>query len=127
MTPTDEERLHAIEEIVVEATMEPFDIGPCYIAGPLPMVKKHAGEFMQVTEDRMLGVFHQLLGRIEKKFPDTIERVNRRVCAVERLERDLAEALALLREGDWRTEPEDVRQRRAALLAKHSEKPCADS
>lgn len=122
MTPTDEERLHAIEEIIVEATMEPFDIGPCYIAGPLPMAKKHAGEFMPVTEDRMLGVFHQLLGRIEAKLPDTIERANRRACAVERLERDLAEALALLRTyGSVFPLSDDPRL--AALLAKHPEKP----
>jgi hypothetical protein len=48
VTPTDDEiRAKAIEEILVESTMFPFDIGPCYVTGPIDFAKKHSGELLR--------------------------------------------------------------------------------
>ncbi len=69
--------LHALRTALVEATMEPFDIGPCYIAGPLPLKQKHDGEAFAVQHERMLGVFGQLLDRVEAKAAGTTEACNR--------------------------------------------------
>lgn len=69
--------LHALRTALVEATMEPFDIGPCYIAGPLPLKQKHDGEAFAVQHERLLGVFQQLLDRVEAKASGTTEACNR--------------------------------------------------
>lgn len=69
--------LHALRTALVEATMEPFDIGPCYIAGPLPLKQKHDGEAFAVQHERLLGVFGQLLDRVEAKASGTTEACNR--------------------------------------------------
>lgn len=69
--------LHALRTALVEATMEPFDIGPCYIAGPLPLKQKHDGEAFAVQHERLLGVFGQLLDRVEAKASGATEACNR--------------------------------------------------
>lgn len=68
----------ALEELLVEATMEPFDIGPCYIAGPLEMANEHRGELMPVRTEVMQGVFETLLVRLKSLLPNAVERENRR-------------------------------------------------
>lgn len=78
MSDDTKARLEALEQLLVEAAMEPFDIGPCYVAGPFDFAKKHSGEVLQVTEKRLEGVFEQLLDRVQRRLPDTVRRVNER-------------------------------------------------
>lgn len=72
----NELKFHALCSLIAEATFDPFDIGPCYVTGPIEMVKR--GEKLQVEERRMEGVFGQLWDRLKDRLPDEMKAEQRR-------------------------------------------------
>jgi hypothetical protein len=85
----------ALKTVIVEATVEPFDVGACYVQNGLPGIDNDAP--LAVQRHVLEGVFDQLLTRIEARVPGALESVNRLWhAAVERdqLRADLARLTA---------------------------------
>ena len=69
--------LASIKQVLVEATMEPFDVGRCVVCGPIE--SRDLGKPVAVTEHVLEGVFSQLLQRVEDKARSIVDDVNRQL------------------------------------------------
>lgn len=82
--------LLAFKKLIVQCTEEPFDIGPCYVSGPIEMAAKHQGKVLAVRTEVMQGVFSQLLRRLEASVDGITDEVSAYIALAEAAEKRVA-------------------------------------
>lgn len=83
----------ALLDLIDEATMEPFDIGPAFVTGPLP---SKPGEMLAVEKRKLEAVFSQLRERLIARLPvqrEALRRMWRKADAYDQLRALLGAAL----------------------------------